>query len=206
MVAMYRLKGLGWLASCAVVAIGVYLVSSQVAAERKKLGEVDRRIVAAQRDIRALETEFDVRANLTQLEKWNGDTLALAVPTAAQFVRSEEALAALSPTDMTPLVGGGEAKVQTASVIVPSHPVLAPVVPVAAPVTAKPATVVKVAATVTRPAAPRLTPASVAAPERPRAVKAVAMVEKNVLGRGLLSDTTIGDLLSGARAERNRLR
>ena len=201
MVAMYRLKGLGWLASCAVVAIGVYLVSSQVAAERKKLGEVDRRIVAAQRDIRALETEFDVRANLTQLEKWNGDTLALAVPTAAQFVRSEDALAALSPRDMAPLVGGGEAKVQTASVIVPSHPVLAPTMPVAAPATAKPATVVKVAAVTVRHTAPRLTPASVAAAERPRAVKAVAMVDKS-----LLSDTTIGDLLSGARAERNRLR
>ena len=199
MVAMYRLKGLGWMASCAMVAIGFYLVSSQVAAERKRLAEVDRRIHAAQRDIRALETEFDVRANLTQLERWNGDTLALAVPTAAQFVRSGEALAALSPAQ-APL-GSGEAKVQTASVIVPAHPVLAPPLPVAAPATAKPATMVKVAAVTVRHAAPRLTPASVTAAERPRAVKAVALVDK-----GLLSDTTIGDLLSGARAERNRLR
>lgn len=202
MVAMYRLKGLGWLASCAVVAIGVYLVSSQVAAERKKLSDVDRRIVAAQRDIRALETEFDVRANLTQLERWNGDTLALAVPTAAQFVRSEEALAAISPADARPLLGGDDgAKVQTAAVIVPSHPVMAPPVPVAAHAPAAPtAGVVKVAA-VTRVAAPRLTPASVTAADRPRAVKAVAMVDK-----GLLSDNTLGDLLSGARVERGRLR
>ena len=80
MAAMYRLKGIGWLGSCAVAAIGFYLVSSQVAAERKKLEQIDRQIVSAERDIRALETEFDVRANLAQLERWNGDTLALTPP------------------------------------------------------------------------------------------------------------------------------
>ena len=106
MAAMYRLKGLGWLASCAMVAIGFYLVSSQVAAERKKLEQIDRKIVSAQRDIRALETEFDVRANLAQLERWNGDTLALTVPTAQQFVADEAALASLSPDHGLTLPGG----------------------------------------------------------------------------------------------------
>lgn len=200
MAAMYRLKGLGWLASCAVVAIGFYLVSSQVAAERKRLEQVDRRIGAAKRDIRALETEFDVRANLAQLERWNGDTLALTVPVAAQFVRDERALADLSPI-RGPL-GGGE--VQTAALIVPSTPSIAPPAVTPAPPSAPaPRQVVTVrVAAVRAPAAARLTPAvATRASEQPRAMKAVAMVDKS-----LLSDSTLGDLLSGARNERGRLR
>lgn len=207
MAAMYRLKGLGWLASCAVVAIGFYLVSSQVAAERKRLEQVDARIVAAQRDIRALETEFDVRGNLAQLERWNGDTLSLTVPVASQFVAGEEALAALSPA-VRGLTGESAGAVQTAQLIVPSTPSYttmpanAPVAIAAAPA---PAAIVKVAAVATSRTASqsvRLTPAIATASASPvRAMKAVAMLD-----RSLLSDTTIGDLLSGARAERSRLR
>lgn len=200
MAAMYRLKGLGWLASCAVVAIGFYLVSSQVAAERKRLEQVDRRIAAAQRDIRALETEFDVRANLAQLERWNGDTLALTVPVAAQFVRDESALADLSPLH-GPL---GGAEVQTAALIVPSTPSIAPppVTPApAAPPALRQVATVRVAAT-QAPAPAAITPAVVSrAGEQPRAIKAVALVDKS-----LLSDSTLGELLSGARSERGRLR
>jgi hypothetical protein len=72
MTAAYRLKGLGWFGGCVVVTLGFYLVSLQVAAERKRLEQVDTRIRVAVRDIRALETEFDTRANLAQLERWNG--------------------------------------------------------------------------------------------------------------------------------------
>ena len=203
MAAMYRMKGLGWLASCALVAIGFYLVSSQVAAERKRLDQVDRDIVRAQRDIRALETEFDVRANLAQLERWNGDTLALSVPTAGQFVSDEATLAALSPRQIGP-AAAGEGAVQTAQLIVPAHTpsaLGAAAVPVAAPAAAAAPAIVKVAAAKPAAVAPvRLTPAVAAAPA-PRAIKAVAMLDKS-----LLSDSTIGDLLSGARQERNRLR
>ena len=82
MTAAYRLKGIGWFGGAVVVVLGFYLVSLQVATERKKLEQLNGRILSAQRDIRALETEFDTRANLAQLEKWNGDTLALSSPTA----------------------------------------------------------------------------------------------------------------------------
>ena len=91
MTAAYRMKGLGWFGGCVAIVLGFYLVSLQVAAERKKLDGVNDRIEAAQRDIRALETEFETRANLAQLEKWNGDTLALASPVAGQFVVDEAA-------------------------------------------------------------------------------------------------------------------
>ncbi len=204
MAAIYRLKGLGWLSGCAVVAIGFYLVSSQVAAERKRLDQVDRRIVGAERDIRALETEFDVRANLAQLERWNGNTLALTVPTAQQFVRDERALAALSPLPGVP-VSGRDVPVQTAQLIVPSAPVVA--VPVATPAvataSAAPATVVKVAAVQVAAVAAPVTVTKVATRAVAAPVKAARVA---MLDRGLLSENTLGDLLSGARAERSRLR
>jgi hypothetical protein len=220
-VALYRLKGLGWLSSCALVAIGFYLVSSQVAAERKRLQMVDVKIASAERDIRALETEFDVRSNLAQLERWNGNTLALTVPTTQQFVRDETALAGLSPRDMIPLQPGAEGAVQTASLIVPSSPMtVAPpaTTPSAAPtivkaVVTKPVTAprydaVKVAhviATAPAPAARVLIRQAIAhASERPRAdrnVRSVAMIDNSLLSAG-----TLGDLASGARAERSRLR
>ncbi|MBB3348536.1 MULTISPECIES: hypothetical protein [unclassified Sphingomonas] len=213
MAAMYRLKGLGWLTSCAMVAIGFYLVSSQVAAERKRVEQLDRKIVGAERDIRALETEFDVRANLAQLERWNGDTLALTVPTAAQFVRDEAALASLSPNQPVPApLPGAAAPVQTAQLIVPAAATA--VTASAAPAPAVPATVrtaaaapvatVKVAAA--KPAAaPRLTPTAVAA-AAPAGASAARAAKVAMLDRALLSETTVGDLLSRARTERGRLR
>jgi hypothetical protein len=223
MAAMYRLKGIGWLGSCAVAAIGFYLVSSQVAAERKKLEQIDRQIVSAERDIRALETEFDVRANLAQLERWNGDTLALTVPVAAQFVSDEAALAQLSPRQSAPLGDGPE--IRTAQLLVPAAPVLPTMTPVSTPAPAAAAApqvvaaaaapkaaplprVIKASVTTasTRPAAIRpasLQPAAVVqtASVRSRNLRAVAMLDKS-----LLSDTTLGDLMSGARNEGNRLR
>jgi hypothetical protein len=185
------------------VAIGFYLVSSQVAAERKRVDQVDRRIALAERDIRALETEFDVRANLAQLERWNGNTLALTVPTAQQFVSDERALAALSPVQGLP-VPGRDVQVQTAQLIVPAAPVVVvtPAVATASTATAAPA-VVKVAAVQVAAASAPITVTKVAA----RAVAAPVKVAKvAMLDRGLLSDNTLGDLLSGARAERGRLR
>ena len=43
MTAAYRLKGIGWFGSCVAVVLGFYLVSLQVAAERKKLDDVNGR-------------------------------------------------------------------------------------------------------------------------------------------------------------------
>ncbi|QNE31832.1 hypothetical protein F1C10_07720 [Sphingomonas sp. NBWT7] len=228
MTAAYRLKGLGWFGGVVIVSLSFYLVSLQVAAERKRLAQVDAKISAAERDIRALETEFDVRANLAQLERWNGDTLALVAPTAGQFVRDEGQLAAISFRPGQPGFGAGEGDVRTAQLIVPSR--LGDVVPTAPAVideapAAAPATLVKVAA---RTPAPRPTSVRVAMPvTQPRAqeqlgrvaaIKAVAMVSAPpaasirkaravaMLDKSLLSDTTLGDLLSGARSETSRLR
>jgi hypothetical protein len=202
MMAAHKLKGLGWFGGCTVVALGFYLVSLQVAAERKKLEQLDAKIAAAERDIRALETEFDTRASLAQLERWNGDTLALVAPTAAQFMHSDAQLARVSFRPRTPGANG----IRTAALVVPAYvaQVQAPTITPAAPSAAAISVAVPAKAT-TRPTVAVLASArQVSRPvARPIAhkVQTVAMLEG-----GLLSDTTLGDLVSGARSEARRLR
>ncbi|MDE0878411.1 MAG: hypothetical protein OSB00_07055 [Sphingomonas bacterium] len=205
MTAAYRLKGVGWFGGCVAIVLGFYLVSLQVAAERKKLDGISAKIDAAQRDIRALETEFETRANLAQLEKWNGDTLALASPTAGQFLADEAALASLD-------VNQAGATIQTAALVVPSIPTALPALPTTqaaaakAPALAQMASAMPAAAkTVIEPA-----PASKTAPmlakinDTARAAVAVAKVRPDavaLLDKKLLSDDTLGAILRNARTE-----
>ena len=96
--------------------LGCYLVSL---AGRGRAQEarptVERAIASAQRDIRALETEFDTRANLAQLERWNGDTLALSAPTAGAVSSATTAqLADRSTSRRRP-------QVQTAALVMPER-------------------------------------------------------------------------------------
>lgn len=206
MTAAYRLKGFAWFGVSVAVVLGFYLVSLQVANERKKLEQVNRRIATAERDIRALETEFDTRANLAQLERWNGDTLALSAPTAQQFVGDEAALAAID-VHAAPVPGADGAPVRAAALLVPSgvppQPAMtlvaanapAPVAPAAAPVrgTVRAATAGKgLDVGLVRTAA--VTAATTAAAKvKPDAVA--------LLDRKLLSERTLGDILSRARTE-----
>ena len=205
MTAAYRFKGIGWFGGCVAIVLGFYLVSLQVAAERKKLEGMDRRIDSAERDIRALETEFETRANLAQLEKWNGETLALAAPVAHQFVTDEAALASL---DVTQIGMPGASGMQTAALVVPSLSRVNPVAPAATPAPAA----VQVAAAMPTAKRAVITVATIekSAPliakldEAARAKAAVAKVRPQavaMLDRKLLSDTTLGDILSTARAE-----
>ncbi|WP_380787493.1 hypothetical protein [Sphingomonas sp. R86521] len=230
MTAAYRLRGVGWFGGCVAVVLGFYLVSLQVAAERKKLEAVNGQIRSAERDIRALETEFDTRANLAQLERWNGDTLALSAPVAGQFVTSESALAAI---DVNQPLGGGT-DVRMASLLVPSMPSSMPqpvaiaqaVAQSAARSTVQPQVIkvpVQTAANVAlKPAVIRASIAPSRAAEaaivrampqrvadRLNAKLAVAKVRPQavaMLDKKLLSDNTLGDILSGARAEAGRRR
>lgn len=176
MAAAYRFRGLGWFLGCVVVVLGCYLVSLQVAAERKKVADMDRAIARAARDIRQLETEFNTRASLAQLERWNREDMMLDAPRAEQFVADEGTLAALDPATL------GE-----------PAPVLAkldaPVVPpafAASPAPAQP-----------KPAAPVLAAATSAAAERAAPNRTVAMI-----GRKLLADPAFGALLDAPRGTR----
>jgi hypothetical protein len=225
--AAFGFKTLGWCLCVAVVAPAFYLVTSQVAAERSRVESVERAIVKARSDIRTLETEFDTRANLAQLERWNGDVLSLAAPRAEQFVGGEAMLAQLP--GRTP----GE-EVQFASYVVPSAPVVltaaamaqaqaeaaaakavateavtarAPVATAsAAPAPRKAAAApVAVARAAPAPRKPTAAPVRTAAagvvttaPVRPTERKAQAVA---MLDQTLLSDRTLRDLTRGARAE-----
>jgi hypothetical protein len=222
MTAAYRLRGVGWFGGCVAVVLGFYLVSLQVAAERKKLETVNGQIRTAERDIRALETEFDTRGNLAQLERWNGDTLALSAPVASQYVTSESALASIDVT--RPLGGAGET--QMAALVVPAMAAVTPrpiealaaatpkamtvAVQTAANGALKP-TVVRASAGASRAAEAaivRALPQRMADKlnERMAAVSKVRPQAVAMLDSKLLSDNTLGDILSGARAEARRRR
>jgi hypothetical protein len=110
-------------ATVAVAALGCYLVSLRVAAERAGLEEVENRIVLAQRDIRTLQTEIGTRGRLEQLERWNVKVLALSAPKADQFVDGGYQLARLArPSDEVDM---------TAPVVLAAAPKPAPAQPIA---------------------------------------------------------------------------
>lgn len=217
MTATYRLKGLGWLAIAVIVALGFYLVSLQVSVERKRLEHVNRQIAAARDDIRSLQTEFATRANLAQLERWNGDVLALTAPTAAQYMASGQQLASLGGE----LPGG--AQVQMASLVIPTLPVIATpaedAAPAADPAPAKPSAPVMMASAKPAPAKVEVASARPAVDPLAAIVRAAAAHPAHasqasrakaeavaMLDRKLLSDSTLGDLMSRARAETASLR
>ncbi|MFV0622846.1 hypothetical protein ACBY01_02380 [Sphingomonas sp. ac-8] len=173
--AAFGFKTLGWCLCVAVVAPAFYLVTSQVAAERARVDSVERAIVKARADIRTLETEFDTRANLAQLERWNGDVLSLAAPRAEQFVGGEAMLAQLP--GRTP---GND--VQFASYVVPSAPVVLTATAMAN-AAAEAAAAKAAAAAGTVVAAPVETASAAPAPKKPAAAptataKAVAAPRK----------------------------
>jgi hypothetical protein len=199
-------KSLGWFLAGVAVALGFLLVPLQVAAERKKLDRTAAEILRAKRDIRALETEFDTRANLAQLDKWNAETLGLVAPAADQFVADESALASIEPTQrgtapqMASFVPAAPAAVAMSQqpVIQPAvATTVAPAAPRAAAVPAQRVAPAPVSRAVAAPVA-RTAMASVSR-ERPRA--AVALLD-----RALLDDSVIGDLRSSARAEKRTSR
>lgn len=82
-----RLRPLGWALAVGTAAVSFYLVSLRVASERGALEKVEREIAGTQHDIRQLQTELKTRASMRQLERWNGDVLALSAPSAGQYLQ-----------------------------------------------------------------------------------------------------------------------
>lgn len=85
-----RFQSVAWVIGVAVAATLLYIISLQVATERGRLEQIDRKIAATRHDIRQLQTEMGTRASLRQLERWNGDVLALSAPSANQYLNSED--------------------------------------------------------------------------------------------------------------------
>ena len=91
-----RFRTVGWVASVAVAALGCYLVSLQVAAERARVTLTEHRLLGEREDIRSLQTELQTRSRLVQLERWNVDVLSLTAPKAHQYLAGEMQLASLA--------------------------------------------------------------------------------------------------------------
>lgn len=218
--AIKALNGLGWYAAGLIVAPGCYLVSSMVAAERTHVEAVERAIAKARKDVRQLETEFDTRANLAQLERWNGEVMRYTAPTPQQFLANDTALASLRT-----LESEGVAERYAAMVVPEGVPdVVTGTTPTAsdavapAPSAAKPVAVAAVTATKPKPVAPKPAAskparkaealASVTKPAKivPKAPKMPREAEVAMLDRKLLKDSSFGDLMKGVRAEARRVR
>lgn len=180
---------LGKLVALGVMAPAFYLVISQGAAERARVEAVERSIVQARKDIRALETEFDTRANMAQLERWNGDVLGFAAPRAEQYVGGEHQLASLP--------GRTEGGNVALAYVVPSAPMeMAPAAPEPALAAAPVSTPMAAPTGPAKPVGPVQTARANVIPAKARAVA--------MLDRTLLSDATMADLARSARKEAAR--
>lgn len=190
--AMHRFEGLGWFLCGVIVAPACYMVNSYGAAEQAKLNATKAAILQAQRDIRQLETEFNTRANLAQLERWNGEVLALAAPAPQQFLASETQLASLDQ----PMA---DAQVRTASLVVPVG---------ASPVQAVAAAVVPAAQPVQGAAHDSTGPRAVARQdgELRKLMKKADRQAVAMVGDGVLSASTVNDLEKLAKREKLALR
>jgi len=82
-----------WVFMIGAAVLGCYMLNLRVAAERAELAKLDRRIVATQQSIRALQTEVGTRSRIPQLEEWNNDVLALAAPVTGQYLQQNVSLA-----------------------------------------------------------------------------------------------------------------
>ena len=94
-------KPVGWVAGVAAAALGCYMLSLNVAAERAELAKLERNIVMAKKAIRSLETELGTRGRLQQLESWNANVLALSAPTSAQYLDNPMTLARFDQREQT---------------------------------------------------------------------------------------------------------
>lgn len=82
-----------WVVMIGAAVLGCYMLNLRVAAERAELAKLDRRIIATQQNIRALQTEVGTRSRIPQLEEWNEDVLALAAPITGQYLQQNVSLA-----------------------------------------------------------------------------------------------------------------
>ncbi len=191
-----RFQPVVWVVGVAAAATMLYMVSLQVAAERGRLEEVDRKIADARHEIRQLQTEMGTRANLRQLERWNGEVLALSAPKVDQYLRNESALAGFDQgvvrgqTD-APAVMFADAAAKVRGVeAVQAEVIVARRVTGAAPAPAPSIKIAKVepAALLTRRDR-QVQQAITASASKPK-VEKVAALDRSILDRGTLAELT----------------
>jgi hypothetical protein len=189
-----RFQSFQRLAACTCAVMGLYMVTSQVASERTDLDRVDRQILSARKDIRQLQTELGTRASLRQLERWNGEVLALTTPDADQFVSNERALATLDRTGIVP----GPRYAPNAMVMAMTSTPEPAVAPVASDAVDRPAAATERRVLIAEASKPQ--PVLAAAP-KPETKRKEPKKPIDLLEQKLLDDGLIGELASRAKAE-----
>ena len=91
----HKFRSVGWVAAVSAAALSFYLISYRVSAERGALEDVETDIAQARDDILTLNTEFETRARMSQIERWNRRDFVLAAPTPGQVLDGEFELASL---------------------------------------------------------------------------------------------------------------
>lgn len=90
-----KFRSVAWAAAVSSAALSCYLISHRVAAERNALEAVERDIQLAREDILSLNTEFQTRSRMSQIEVWNRRDFILTAPEPGQFLANELQLASL---------------------------------------------------------------------------------------------------------------
>jgi hypothetical protein len=227
-------RPVGWVATIGAAALGCYMLSLRVAAERADVDRLDARIVTASQNIRSLQTELGTRARMQQLEEWNDEVLALSAPVSGQYVEGGISLARFD-VNQQPVAPNADVRLASADAaapVTPAHAVTTPPVrAVATPTQTAPPMVRRASATLPAPAAttlPLTTPApqpaatkpSTTVPTRTATIPArrpaatparTAAAERTrpaaptrPRAASLLDDRTMRDLNSTARSERGR--
>jgi hypothetical protein len=216
-------RPVGWVAAVGAAALGCYMLSLRVAAERADLDRLDRRIVAASQSIRSLQTELGTRGRMQQLEAWNEEVLALSAPVSGQFVEGNVSLARFD-TRQPQIAPAADVRLASATVPATTPAPPAPAAARAAAPAPQPALAASAPPPLVRRASaslaprpqvdaapirtadaaepPRVRPAATpartaAAPERGRAA-----TPARTRSAGLLDDRTMRDLSSASRSER----
>ncbi len=197
-----RFISVAWVAGVALAATLLYIISSLVATERGRLEQLDGQIVETRRDIRQLQTEFGTRASLRQLERWNGEALALAAPSADQYLSGEASIsdidqsklgvAIAAPPPMMAAVLMAQPKAEAVAVIaVKEKPLMDAILPARKPELQLTASDKAVQSAISRPKSkPEVKVAAVIQPEK----------------KGLLASQSLMSIKAAAKAESNSSR
>ena len=192
-----KFRSVVWVVGVAVAATLLYIVSLQVATERGRLEAVDRKIAATKRDIRQLQTEMGTRASLRQLERWNGEVLALSAPGAGQYLSGEDDISNIDRSNL----GNASAPPPPVMAAVMVRPDAAAVTDVVVPnspesAAAKPAKIVQGPAVQLSAQDRQVQQAFSGA--KPRDVAPTKIVS---MDRSLIGKQALGDIAKAARAE-----
>ena len=191
-------KPVAWVAAIGTAALGCYMLSLQVAAERSELAGLDQRILRTRQDIRSLQTELGTRGRLQQLEQWNMEVLALSAPVAGQFLESGLTLARFD-TREAPAQVHDRVRLASAEMVPPPSAVPAARSAIAQASANRPAEPIREQPLVRR-ASLEIAPVATAAPVR----TAAAPTRPASVPRSLLDENTLRELGAQGASRRPR--